>query len=545
MDVQLLAFNDFHGSLEPPTGANGRIGQVEAGGVEFLTTHLERLKAANPNTLIVSAGDNIGATPLLSGMFHDEPSIEALGLAGLNLSTVGNHEFDEGWWEVYRLQTGGCHPVDGCQDQSPFRAAPFQFLAANVVLDPQRVDPQMLARSGWRSATGRPDTLFPASAIREVNGIRIGFIGLVLRATPEIVLPEAVRGLTFRPEVESANEAAAALVRQGVKAIVVLIHEGGTPGAGATFDSCEGLTGPIVDIATRMSADIDVVVSGHTHQPYNCTIGTKLVTSAASYGRIITDIDLRIDRSTGEVVARSARNTIVTRDVPKSAAQGALMAGYRPFYATLAARVIGTATTELVRAANAAGESALGDVVADAFLAATADSSAGGAVAAFANIGGIRTDLLGTPPTTAGGPRTITYSQVFEVLPFANRVVTRTLTADTILRLLEQQFDNPGPGRRTILQVSSGVAYEFDLTRPAGQRVIRGSVTIAGRPLDPGARYRITTSDFIWGGGDGFSVATEGTEPTDAGIDVDVLSAYLTKHAPVSPGPQTRIRRAP
>ena len=225
VDVQLLAINDFHGGLDPAAGGTGRIGNQDAGGIEYLATHLARLKATNPNTVVVSAGDNIGATPLLSSLFHDEPSIEALGLAGLQLSALGNHDLDEGWWELYRIQKGGCHPVDGCQDGTPYSGAPFSYLAANVTLDPATADPKMLALAGIQGHESRP--LLPASAVREVGGVRVGFIGLILQGAPRVILADSVRGLTFLPEAEAANEAARALRAQGVRTIVVLMHEGG------------------------------------------------------------------------------------------------------------------------------------------------------------------------------------------------------------------------------------------------------------------------------------------------------------------------------
>lgn len=559
VDLQLLAFNDFHGTLEPATGGNGRVGvgagvgagAVEAGGVEFLASHIARLKAESPNTIVVAAGDSIGASTFLSGMFHDEPTIEALGEAGLQIATVGNHEFDEGWAELYRMQKGGCHPVDGCQDGTPFAGARFEYLSANVRLDPAQVDPQLLARSGWRpspstslgAGSSGPQTLFPATTVREIDGVKVGFIGLVVQATADIVSPAGLRGVTFRPEAEAGNEAAAALVRQGVRTIIVVIHEGGDA-ATADVNGC-GITGPIIDIANGLSSEIDVIISGHTHNAYICTIGTKLVTSALSLGRLVTDVDLRIDRRTGDVVSKSARNVVVTRDVAKAAAITALIEHYRPFYATLGNRAVGTTTVPLTRAANAAGESALGDVIADAFLEATMGPLTGGAVLAFTNPGGIRADLVGQPSSAPGGPRAITFSNAFDTLPFGNRVVVRTLTGDALIRMLEQQFDNPTPGERKILQVSAGFSYRYDLARPRGQRIDGTSLTLGGRPVERAARYRVASSDFIWNGGDAFTVATEGTAPLDIGSDVDVFVEALQKHSPVAPGPQNRIIRTP
>lgn len=503
VDLQILGFNDFHGSLEPATGANGRVGATPAGGAEYLAAHIARLKAENPNTIVVSAGDNIGASPLLSGMFHDEPTIEALGAAGLQVSTVGNHEFDEGWEELTRMQNGGCHPESGCQDRTPFAGAKFQFLSANVM----------------RGAT----TLFPATTVKVVDGIKVGFIGLALQGTPSIVSAAFLKGLTFRSEVEAGNEAAAALAAQGVKTIVVVIHAGGRPGT-SDVNGCD-LSGAIIDIANKLSPEIDVIVSGHTHQAYVCSFGGKLVTSARSNGALITDIDLKIERATGDVVSKSARNVIVTRDIARSAAITGLLDHYRPFFAELGQRRIGTLTAPLPEATNEAGESPLGDVVADAILDQTAAPASGGAQVALWNTGGLRADLVGTP----GNPITVTFGQAFDVLPFGNRVEVRAVTGATLIAMLETG----------VFQVSRGIAFQVDPTRPRRERVDRATITLNGRPIDPAARIRVATSDFIWNGGD--AVVVESGEPLDAGADIDLFVAYMEKHSPVSPRPQDRI----
>ena len=534
VDVHLLAFNDFHGAMEPPAGSNGRIGNTTAGGVEYLATHLAALAASNPNNVIVSAGDNIGASPLLSGMFHDEPSIEALSTAGLALSAVGNHELDEGWDELYRMQKGGCHPVDGCQDNTPFAGAMFRYLSANLIVDPATATQQMLDRSGWKSPSGRqPSPLFPPYTIREFDGVKVGFIGITLRGVGSLVSPIGMKGLVVRGEATAANEAARALRGQGVRAIVVLIHEGGIPKGEAGQENpntCEDFRGAIVDIARQMSPDIDVIVSGHTHRAYICTLESKLVTSASSFSRVVTDIDLRIDRPSGRVVAKTAHNVIVTRDVAKAPAETALIEHYRPLAASVAGRPVGSETAPIVARRNEAGESALGDIIADGMLDAA--RAVGGRVdAAFTNIGGIRNDLVPSGPNGA-----ITFSDVYNVLPFNNIVMVKTLTGDALLRLLEQQT------LPRTLQVSANFHYAWDPTKPAGSRINRASVQIDGKPLIPTERYRVATIDFVWNGGDDFTVATEGTEAVAVGVDVDVFLAYVGKHSPLHGGPQDRIR---
>lgn len=536
--VQLLAFNDFHGNLEPPSGADGLIGSTQAGGVEYLATHLARLKASNPSTLVVSAGDNIGASPLLSGLFHDEPTIEALSAAGLQVSAVGNHEFDEGWMELYRMQKGGCHPTDGCQDGTPFMGARFEYLSANVFLDPRKTSKALLDKIGWKTTENRPRPLLPAYTIKEVEGVKLGFIGMTLKGTPQIVVPTSVQALTFQAEADTANSLIPLLKQNGVHAIVVLLHEGGVP-TGGDYNGCDGVSGAILQIANRMSNDVDVIVSGHTHRAYICTIGTKLVTSAASYGRLITDIDLRIDKTTDKIVSKTARNVIVTREVPTNPAQSSILDRYRPFYTAISHKVIGSIGSDITRTPNAAGESALGDLIADAQMEATKDRSKGGAVVAFTNSGGIRADLVHAQQTAGEPPGAVTYTEAFSVQPFGNRMIVKTMTGEMIRRVLEQQFDNPAPGRNSILQVSNGFTYEYDRAKPMGRRVDPASIKIDGQTVVATRAYRVAMNEYLSAGGGGFSVFTAGTSPFDAGVDIDALVEYFDRHSPVTPSTQT------
>jgi 5'-nucleotidase len=534
VDVQILAINDFHGALEPATGANGRIGSSDVGGVEYLSTHLARLRATNPHTVVVSAGDNIGATPLLSSLSHDEASIAALGLAGLQVSAVGNHELDEGWWELRRLQSGGCHPVDGCFAGASFAGASFSYLTANITLDPQRADPAMVARAGVQGTAPQP--LFPPFAIREFDGVRVGFIGLTLRDAPSIIIPASVRGLAFADEARSANEAARALRNQGVRAIVVVMHQGGEQ-TGRDPNGCSGISRDVRTLTERMSADIDVIVSGHSHQAYNCTIGGKLVTSAASGGRLITDIDLRVRRSDGEVIAKSARNRLVTQDVPKDPAQSAIIARYSPIADTIGGRVIGSITGSLLRAPDEAGESSLGRVIADAMLDGAREAHIGDVDVAFWNTGGIRADL----PASPGSVTTpVTYAQLFAVLPFGNELIVKSLTGDALLAVLENQFSG---GRGRVLPVSSSLTYAYDATRPRGQRLDRSSVRLNGQPVRPNRRYRVATSNFLWGGGDDVTALGAGTDPVTIGVDVEIAAAYFTRRSPIRADLPSRVRK--
>jgi 5'-nucleotidase len=516
VDVQLLALNDFHGNLEPPSGSSGQIDGVDAGGVEYLATQLRLLaeEVQRPDTLTVAAGDLIGASPLLSAAFHDEPAIEALGLAGLDLASVGNHEFDEGSDELLRIQNGGCHPQDGCADPArPYTGADFQYLSANAFV----------------TATGEP--LLPPYAIREVQGVRIGFIGMTLEGTSAIVTQSGVEGLDFRDEADTANRYAAELQEQGVQAIVVLLHEGGTQAGGGGINDCTNLTGPVVDIVGRFSDAIDVVVSGHTHQAYNCVLDGRIVTSASSFGRLVTDINLRIDPSSGDVVEAWARNVVVTRDVAPDAAQKELIGRYRALLGPIAAEEVGETSAPITRAATPSGETPLGNLIADAQLAATDDEQS--AVAALMNPGAARADLDAGP---------IAYAEAFTVQPFGNYLTTVDLTGAQLDCLLEQQFVT-----ERILQPSATLRYTVHQAGTpgtpadpcAGTKV--DGITIGGAPVDPGTTYRITFNSFLASGGDGFSVAAQGTNQVVGGADVDALAAYLGANRPIAPPPTDRI----
>jgi 5'-nucleotidase len=536
VNVQILAVNDFHGNLEPPAGSSGRIGTINAGGAEYLATHINNLRALNPNTVVVSAGDMIGASPLLSALFHDEPTIEAFNSIGLDFNAVGNHEFDEGFVELLRMQKGGCHPVDGCLDGDPFKGAKFKYLAANVVFNSNEDDNEDRSDEDLK-------TLFPAYKIKEFDSVKVAFIGMTLEATPTIVTPSGVAGLTFMDEADTVNALVPELKKEGVETIVVLIHEGGAQVAPAPFNGCVGISGAIVDIVNRFDPEVDVVISGHTHNAYNCVINNMIVTSAASFGRIVTDVDLTIDRKSGEVVSMSANNNIVTRDVAKDSLITALIAKYNAIAAPLANRIIGSITATITRTGNAAGESALGDVIADAQLYATADPANGGAVIAFMNPGGIRTDLNYLSSPAGEGDGNVTYGESFAVQPFGNNLMTITMTSAQIKAVLEQQFNNPAAGQNRILQVSNGFTYDWSLSAPIGSKV--SNIKLNGVAVNDTDTFRVTVNNFLADGGDNFTVFRQGTNRLGGAVDTDALGAYFAAFSPVAPGPQNHITVIP
>jgi 5'-nucleotidase len=524
VDLRILAINDFHGNLRPPPGGiliadpgdKTRKITEPAGGSEAMATLVRQLREGHPNTIFVAAGDLIGASPLLSAMFHDEPTIESMSMMGLALSAVGNHEFDEGKDELLRMQNGGCHAIDKCQGPHPFSGARFHYLAAST----------------FDTRTGK--TIFPPYEIRQFDGIPVAFIGLTLKGTPGIVSPESVAGLEFRDEADTVNALVPELKAHGVEAIVVLIHEGGFPTG--DYNECPGLSGPILDIVRKFDKAVDVVISGHTHRAYVCEIDGRLVTSGDKFGTLVTAIDLKLDRATRDVVSARADNVIVrTATLAKDPEQTALLASYDKVAAAIGNRPAGSITQTLSRVPNDAGESPLGDIIADAQLAATSAEADGAAVIAFTNPGGIRTDI----PRKEDGA--VSYADLFASQPFRNQLVTLTLTGMQIKSMLEQQWLDPK--RPRILQVSRGFSYAWDAAKPDGERVIADRMALNGQRIDPAASYRVTVNNYLAVGGDGFTVLKEGTARRIGAYDADALYAYFQAHRPLAPATSDRIAR--
>jgi 5'-nucleotidase len=521
--VQLLSFNDYHGHLEasdPPLSKTLDPTQTPVGGAEYLATALKDLRAKAPggNSLTVAAGDLIGGSPFLSGLFHDEPSVESLNAMHLDVSSVGNHEFDEGTTELLRMQNGGCHPVDGCYfPDAPYGGADYQYLAANVVK---------------KDGTG---TLLPSTWVKSIGGTKVGFIGMTLEGTPTLVDPAGVANVEFKDEVQTANAQARVLKKQGVKSIVVLLHEGGV-NAG-TYQQCVGVSDPILTIAKTMTPEVDAIVTGHTHMPYVCHIpdpagNPRLVTSAASYGQVVTETDLVINTRSGEVDRgrSTATNHLVARTVAKDATQTAIIAKWNALSGALGARVVGSNTEDILGDSNGNRgiETPMGDLVADAILWGTSAPANGGAQIAFMNIGGVRASLRYAPKYTEG-PGQITYKESYDVAPFGNILTTLDLTGAQIQAVLEQQYIVGRPGGRDALAlgVSKGFSYTWDATKPAGSRVVPGSMTLNGTPIDLAATYRVGTINFLANGGDSFTAFTAGTNLLGGNEDLANLVAYF------------------
>jgi len=522
VQLQILAINDFHGNINTFSSSFGA-----TGGAQNLATNIRDREAEVRNSIVVSAGDLIGASPLISALFHDEPTIEAMNLIGLDINGVGNHEFDEGPAELLRMANGGPHPVDTDLDGTPFLGADFEFLAANVVVD----------------ETG--NTLFPPYTVKNYQGVRVAFIGLTLEGTPTIVTPSGVEGLTFEDEVETVNAIIPHLQRRNVEAFVILLHEGGfTTGENATKDDCEGgLVGPVADITEGLDDAVDLVIAGHTNSEFVCEIDGKWVTMADNAGRLFTDIDVTLNRVSKDLTVQNIENVPNLQSADDAPDLVELIEKYDALSAPLANVVIGSVTGDILEENNAAGESALGDVIADAQLAATSSAETGNAVIAFMNPGGIRDDLL-FAPTGSEGPGEVTFGEAFSVQPFGNSLVTMTLTGAQIDTLLEQAWpENDDP---SILQVSEGFSFTWSESAPNGQRVDPSTIMLDGEVIDPTGEYRITVNSFLADGGDSFTVLTEGTDRLGGEVDLDALVAYFeAADMPIAPGPQDRITVVP
>ncbi len=531
--IQLLSFNDYHGHLEATDPALPKKWDPSAsptGGVEYLAATIKALRAevGDSNSLTVAAGDLIGGSPFLSGMFHDEPSVESMEALGLDVSSVGNHEFDEGTTELLRMQYGGCHPVDGCYfPDQPYDGAAFNWLAANVV----------------QKSNGKP--LLPPVAVRAVKGVQIGFIGMTLESTPTLVNPSGVATVDFKDEIETANAQAAVLKKRGVNTIVVLIHEGGVNPSG--INSCAGISGPILAIAQGITHDVDAIISGHTHEPYVCQIPDaagipRLVTSAASYGQVVTETTLVVDKATGEVnrSASSAENHLVLRSIAKDPAETAVIAKWNTLAAPMAGRVVGTHVEDVLGDSNGNRgiETPMADLVADAWLYGTASAAQGGAQIAFQNVGGTRASFRVNSTPNGEQPGQITYAEAYAVVPFSNLMVTVDLTGDQLRQALEQQYIATRSRPALALGVSQGFSYGWNVLAPQGSRVVPGSMSLNGVPMSMTATYRVALPNFLADGGDDFLAFKQGTNRLGGGEDLAMLVTYLETHqgltAPVS-----------
>ncbi len=530
-EVQILAINDFHGNLEPPGLAyEGSKGKVPVGGAAYLATALKQARTAA--SITVAAGDLISASPLISSLYFDEPTIRALSDSGLALAAVGNHEFDRGPAELKRMQSGGCRPRQERETRQScaleqFAGAGFQYLAANVLEG--------------------ADTILPATAIRDIGGVRVGFIGMTLKETATLVSPDGVKGLTFLDEAATANALVPYFKSAGAQAIVLLIHEGASTEGKFDDPACPGLAGDLMPIIGKLDPAIGLVVSGHTHQAYICRVpasggAERLLTSAGRYGALVTDIRLSFAPD-GTLAAQRAEFVPVQGEAIDNArvqaplnpaypvyaadpAVAALVERYKQAASVVADRPVGKLAGPLEKG-TISEESQASSFIADGQLFVARNPAKGAAEFAFMNNGGARTDLI------PGADGTITYGQIFALQPFANNLVTISLTGAEVKALLEQQFDSGSNtvARPNLLMPSANVRYSFDKSRPAGQRIV--SILLDGKTIDPAGSYRVTVNNFLASGGDNFTLLAKGTNPADGGLDLDATEAYLKAGATV------------
>ena len=552
--VRLLALNDFHGNLEPPSGSSGRMvdengNTVDAGGAVYLATHMKAL--ADKNTIAVAQGDLIGATPLISAAYHDEPSVEFLGKLGLKVAAVGNHEFDEGYAELRRIMKGGCHPVDGCSPAGPWKGAAFDYVGANVLFKNRDAKSDALAGLGdqrqlKKLLAGWGVPALPPVSVKWMNGVPIGFIGLVTRTTPNIVTAEGIKDLTFVDEVKAANVASKLLKLVGVKAQVVLVHEGDQVTAGQSPDACAAVPGAGNRIATQVDAEIDLVLSGHSHQAYLCTVTDpsgrdRLYSQGGSFGRVITQVDLQVNARTRDIDRASvvANNHVVTRTVTPDREISTFIQTWKDRVAPVANRPVGSITADITNTATPSGESPLGDLIADGQLAAT--RTGGNAQIALMNPGGVRNPLTYAGSPAGEGDGVVTYGEAFAVQPFNNLTQVVTLTGAQLKTALEQQFTG-GPNNQPftkILQPSANLTYTYSRGAAWGTKV--SGIQIDGVPVTGTQTIRVAINNFLVGGGDAFQAFTEGTDVWSGPLDIDAFVEQLGRDNPIAPPATNRI----
>jgi len=524
--LNLVAINDFHGNLEPSkytwTNAAGKSETLQAGGIATLSGALAAWRQEDQDLLFIGAGDLIGASPALSSMWADEPSIEAMNMMGLRMSSVGNHEFDQGRKELLRQQHGGCdspRPNKACKLAPDFKGARFTYLAANV-LD---------------KATGKP--FMPAYRIETVKGIKVGVVGVVLQGTASVAVSSAIAGLDFIGEAEAINRALPQMRAEGAQVILALVHEGGRTDESPQQQDCKGLTGGVVDIVKQLDPAIRLVITGHSHQGYLCKVDGRVVTQADAAGHLLSRIALKVDPASGAIADIDVRNVVM--DPSKFTADPAVsayLAGVKERSRALLARPLGKLGSAVVaRKSNDAGEAPLGNLIADAIVAAT---RAQGVQIGFMNTGGIRKDL-----ETSDG-QVATFGNAQAVLPFGNTLVVMDLSGAQLRRVLEQQWDRPNASGATILQVSQGFSYRWDAKRPVGSRVVPGSLKLNGVAVEDGKTYRVVANNFLAEGGDNIPEFAKGTNRVDTQlIDLDALSDYIARN-PGAGAPATGMASA-
>lgn len=525
--LKLLAINDFHSQITAGEQVDGR----PVGSAPVLTAYLqESQRGARGRTFIVHAGDHVGASQPQSALLQDEPGIMFFNMlgndhcrpggqydAGCNLLGIpGNHELDEGLPEMLRLIHGGNHS-QGPYLQNPYQGAAFPYICANLV----------------QKSNHQP--LFPPYVVRMVDGVPVGFIGAVLRKASTFLSPESLAGLTVLDEAEAINHSVRKLRAEGVHTIIAVIHQGGYQRpVSAPSGQPHPLVGDITPIVERLDGEVDVVLGGHTHTYHNALVekgnGRKmLVVQAWPKGTGYADIDLEISRGTSDVVALSSRIVTTWADrgpgLRPDAPMAALAKQVDDKGNAIARQVIASAAKPITRLTNEAGESALGDLVADA------QRQAMGTDFAFMHPEGIEADIA------SGG---ITKADHYTVQPANLNLIKLEMSGEQIYALLNQQWTSKGDQGR-FLQIS-GLTYTWDADRPAGQRIV--AVMKDGEPLKTATRYTVTVNEYLAGGGGNFTVLTQGTNPVVGPFVADALIHYVrSKPQPIHADIEGRISR--
>ncbi|MFZ6687232.1 bifunctional metallophosphatase/5'-nucleotidase [Undibacterium sp. SXout11W] len=520
-DITIFSINDFHGNLQADqpvpyftTRADaqhpGQEIKVPAGGYAYLASKLKERRAAVHASILVGAGDLMGASPMGSALLKEEPVIEALNQIDLSVTAVGNHEFDRGTDELMRKMKGIC-PSSGCSFTG-FHGANYDYLGANVY--------QLGSNTPW----------LKPYVIRQVGDVKIGFIGAVTADVPNLVAGDVVKQLRFEDEATAINRYVPELQKQGVNAIVVLIHEGAMYKGNENDPTyrCEGLQGPIIDISKKLDKAINLVVSAHSHQGYTCKIDGRLVVQGRSYGAFLTESTLTFDKQTHQVVNAVAVNHLI--DQQKIAADPVaqkLVSEVATQTATMRLRPVVTINKPLPRDSDAQHfDSPLGNVIADAHLYFA--NQYGQADIAFINEGSLRSDL---PSGQRSLPVTITFGDLYASQPFGNSLISMQLSGAQIVQLLQQQWIDKTAKEPKKLFVSDSLSYSWKGGN--GTDVQIDNVKIKGQPLNLNQDYTIVANNFLADGGDGFKVFKQGRNRQIIGRDLDALEAYLVTHGKI------------
>lgn len=513
IELSIFSINDFHGHIQPkspvplsprlPDPQSGELKAQAAGGVAYLATVLDKLRSQRKNQVFVAAGDLVGASPQMSSLLKDEPTVSALGQLGLAASSLGNHDLDAGLPELLRKTRGEC-PSTGCA-WPEFKGASFPFLAANM----------------FETETGK--RVLPSHMLKEIAGFKVAFVGAVTRDVPKVTIPKSIVGLRFADEADTLNALVPELRAAGAQVLVAIMHEGAMYDGGANDPSyaCPGLQGRGVDIAKRLDPAYAIIISGHTHQAYTCKIDGRLMVQAGSFGGWLTESRLTLD-ATGKVLDAQAINHPVLQGVyAPNPAFVALVA--RAAALTTAARnkPVADLTRGATRMATAPfGDTTLGNLVADAHLAFA--KKRGAVDIGITNSGGIRADLTVEPG------RTTTLSDLFAIQPFTNELIALTLTGKQLQELIRRQLTSRRANGPATLQVSYNLRYQWSQT-PGAEPVLE-SVTVDGKPLDPARDYRIVANNFTAEGGNDLNIMKQGRDRVVVGMDIDAFEEWLREN---------------